>query len=76
MVKTKRKGGADKILNTESGGSQHSITRRPDHEGAVSGQVRDFSKKEFGLLAVLTTKGLFLVRFETFPKKDLDYSLS
>ncbi|MDI9496974.1 MAG: hypothetical protein QM270_00595 [Bacillota bacterium] len=35
------------------------------------GQNEEISKKRFGLLAILTTKGLFLVKTRSNPKNDL-----
>ncbi|MDI9498186.1 MAG: hypothetical protein QM270_06860 [Bacillota bacterium] len=40
------------------------------------GQNEELSKKRFGLLVVLTTKGLVLVKTRSYPKNHLDYSLS
>ncbi|MDI9498259.1 MAG: hypothetical protein QM270_07230 [Bacillota bacterium] len=52
------------------------ISRYLDHKRAGSGQNEELSKKRFGLLAILTTKGLFLVKTRSNPKKELEKSLS
>ncbi|MDI9498465.1 MAG: hypothetical protein QM270_08295 [Bacillota bacterium] len=52
------------------------LARKKSSLWISGGQNEEFSKKRFGFLAVLTTKGPFLVKTKSNPKKDLDFSLS
>ncbi|MDI9469867.1 MAG: hypothetical protein QM296_06645 [Bacillota bacterium] len=46
-----------------------------DHGRHDSGQDREFYKKDFVFLFILTTKSLFLVKTACNPKNDLDTRL-
>ncbi|MDI9498310.1 MAG: hypothetical protein QM270_07485 [Bacillota bacterium] len=65
--------------NSKAAGAVAKTARRKDvsdHGVSVSGQLWELSKKQFGKLAILTTKGPFLVNFGSYPKNNLENSRS